>query len=450
MGVKQKLTDSVLEWLFVNKHSGRVVINSNSLFESLANENDNPVAGEKKVSVKESKFFRLYRNLQNRLLGKHRKGFRFVMLSSTIFFVIVFTLYFAATFINDVILFDTDLHVNEQGALNPRKALNCEYAMYLFNPSEVWANTGVRINKGDEFRINFSGGAATSISDVINASLDNLKPLYGWMSYDSLAITNNDTLNLKYCLSKGARHNEETFDFGSIIYTIQPEGAKVLYDPLSVPVRDMYSWQPGDKSRYFSGDRDFQKANKTGFLYLAVNDIVFGDYEDEKGRVVKGEDNIRKYLDADSLYFLNKAKGYLKGDRISYKNEIRPGLDSILKADPSFFYKDNVGQILLSVEIKRTVPRSFFNPMMAYRDFEYRLSDLPQADINDGWIIKLLISIGKLFVIFWYFLAFFIHITILYAIGMIQLWLVIIMVFFVFNVGQQIFYRKNKTTPETT
>ena len=404
-----------------------------------------------------------------------------MMITSTLFFVLVFTVHFSIVFIKDVILFDTELNVNEQGALNPKKALKCEHAVYLFNPSEVWANTGVRLNKGDKFRINFSGGTNTSIYEAVKAAKNNIKPRFDRVRYDSTYIKKQED-NRKYCLSKGTAHlgsdgRVHKFNFGTIMYTVQPESANVIYNPLSVPAKDLRSWNPGDTRKNHDADRDFHEAGSSGFLYLAVNDIIFGDYDDslsfkndpknpvdryfvnylrrieieqcEYSVKLSAESSIDDYFFSDSTYFYNIARESLKKGEIFDAAKIRDSLKFLLKNDHMFFYKDNIGQILVSVEIQRSEPGSFFNPMMAYRDFETNVAGLPEADVNACWLIKLLFFLVDIVVFIFWLLVFGLHILVLYALGALKLWAIIVIIFLMVNTLQRWFYGKKASNSTT-
>ena len=488
MGKERNFSDSILEWLqAISNHSGKIEVNDESLFEALAKDgSEETKEDDSHYSIWNTKLLkwidanlrfirptvkwlgnifyfvchlfkwlastllkwlfslvrraiaaaakligsnRIYRRLNNSLF--HKRSFRFIMIVATLFFVLVFTVHFSVVFIKDVILFNTELNVNEQGALNPRKALNCEHAVYLFNPSEVWANTGVRLNKGDKYRINISGGAHTSMYDAIRVAKENIKPDedYGWDRCDTIPFERKEP-GIMFCLSKGSSHlgsdgKIHKYSFGTIIHTVQSEGSNVVYNPLSVPVQDMRSWDPGNRRKRHDGDRDFHEAISSGYLYLAVNDIVFGDIRDgdilrlkyENGaylrilywsfkefpeseatkRIKKSLDscdrtylhpqaseNIKNYIYSDLDYFIKKEKHWadLRHTIVRPKETIKAKLDSILNIDHKYFYKDNVGQVLVSIEIQRGEPWAFFNPMIAYRDFETRVAELPEADVN--------------------------------------------------------------------
>lgn len=509
MGKDRKISDSILEWLMaLNGRSGKISINDESFFEALANEpkdnkkefeeshdskilkwlesewcfmvmfisgfyksirwlvgfiitSINCIAKRLKKSVRNNK---LYQKLYNTLF--YKKSFRFVIIAATFFFICVFTVHFAIVFIKDVILYDTEINVNEQGALNPRKALNCEHAIYLFNPSEVWANTGVRLNKGDRYRINISGGSYSTVYETVRAAKDNVKPFFDKVRLDSPYNLDKIEPTITYCLSKGALHlgsdnKVHKFGFGTVMYTIQPEAADLKYNPLSVPACELRSWDPGNINKRYDQDRAFHNATSSGYLYLAVNDIVFGDYNDSLSQQGRSESyakeinkygyrpkadalsSIKQYVDADIEYFSNKAKqakSYVDTEKL--KRE----LVGILKNDYSYFYRDNDGQIMVSVEIQRREPWAFFKPLMAYRTFETRVTELPEASINASWLVKALVFIWSIFVFLFWLIVFIGHILVLYAIGAIKLWVIIIILFIIADGFQHLFFGGKETT----
>ena len=382
---KNRFINSALEWLTENDRSGKLVVDDKSFFETLAEDNKSD------YSNKASSIGKWYSN----------KRMHFVLLMSSIVLMLGSFVYYTVAFLNDVILFKTEIHVNGQGALNPKKALNCEYAVYLFNTSEAWANTGVRINEGDEFRINISGGANTSITETLDAARANAKPRFSSVFYDNLDVIKGEPDSLlALCISKGGRDvgpDKAAVNFGSMLYTIQPEGANLVYSPQQVNKEDIYKWEPHYKGDYLVGAKSFCKAKVSGILYLSVNDLVFSEY------------NTGVYANLDAQF-----KAYNDVAKRRSDLELTDGVQDNLRNDGSYFYKDNLGQILVSVEIIRN--SSFFSlnyPLLAYRDFEY-------ASKDSGLFLGIL-----------YFLWFFIRVVAFYAIIMAVVWAVICLPYYI-------------------
>lgn len=356
---KNKLVSGLLDWLTEDDKPGKVSIDNKNLFESLA---------EADGSDKDRWYF--------------NKRLRFLLVVSAVVMVLVSVVYYASAFINDVILFKTEMHVNEQGALNPQKALNSEYALYLFNASEPWANTGVRINKGDKFRIIISGGTNTDITEILESAKNNTRPDFSWVFYDKWEPFKGESL-LDLCLSKGVEVNGEKVNFGSMLYTIQPEGANVVYSPQAVKTSDIYKWQPTKENKAAG----FTRAKESGMIYLAVNDIVFSQRDS-----MNIDEQFKKYN------LVARQEGQI--DTLSSSTV------SLLKDYNSYYYRDNIGQILVAVEVVRSVPKwsfkSFLNyPLYAYREFDYNSNDTCWIFPFIWFLITIIVYFALCFAVVW-------------------------------------------------
>lgn len=356
---KNKLVSGLLDWLTEDDKPGKVSIDNKTLFESLA---------EADGSDKDRWYF--------------NKRLRFLLVVSAVVMVLVSVVYYASAFINDVILFKTEMHVNEQGALNPQKALNSEYALYLFNASEPWANTGVRINEGDKYRIIISGGTNTDITEILESAKNNTRPDFSWVFYDKWEPFKGESL-LDLCLSKGVEVNGEKVNFGSMLYTIQPEGANVVYSPQAVKTSDIYKWQPTKENKAAG----FTHAKESGMIYLAVNDIVFSQRDS-----MNIDEQFKKYN------LVARQEGQI--DTLSSSTV------SLLKDYNSYYYRDNIGQILVAVEVVRSVPKwsfkSFLNyPLYAYREFDYNSNDTCWIFPFIWFLITIIVYFALCFAVVW-------------------------------------------------
>lgn len=348
-----------MDWLSEDGKPNKISIDNKALFESLAED----AASERK---------NWYTS----------KRLRFLLVVSTAVVVFISIVYYASAFINDVILYKTEMHVNEQGALNPQKALNSEYALYLFNASEPWANTGVRINKGDKFRIIISGGTNTDITEILESAKNNTRPDFSWVFYDKWEPFKGESL-LDLCLSKGVEVNGEKVNFGSMLYTIQPEGANVVYSPQAVKTSDIYKWQPTKENKAAG----FTRAKESGMIYLAVNDIVFSQRDS-----MNIDEQFKKYN------LVARQEGQI--DTLSSSTV------SLLKDYNSYYYRDNIGQILVAVEVVRSVPKwsfkSFLNyPLYAYREFDYNSNDTCWIFPFIWFLITIIVYFALCFAVVW-------------------------------------------------
>lgn len=293
------------------------------------------------------------------------QGLRFLLIVATLFMVLVATIWYGVFFINDVLLHETRFHINEQGTIIPNKPFGGEYAFFLFNTSEIWANPGIQVNKRDRIRLSISGGFNSSIEHVLDASVNNEAPKYAWVFPERMGkkSTGEPDWALKYCLSQGYQHRERSklfkkhhFDFGTVMYTIQSESANIANHPLKVPQNELRAWAPG---------RRFQKAYSSGYLYFAVNDLVF---DPDKPETIKGYyDEFRRRANKELQETQNPSK---INSLIREIKESKEEEKIVSESDPFFLYKDNLGQLLVAVEIQRALPSFWRWPEGAFRAFE--------------------------------------------------------------------------------
>lgn len=375
----------IIDMLVTSGKSGDISLDSDGLLECLAKSEHKP---------------------QHWWEIPYQKGLRLVLVLSVTVMMLTIIIYYGIRYINDVILYENQLTINEQGAFNPRKSLNCEYALYLFNTADLWANSGIQVNKKDRIRINISGACNSSVEGAIVAAVDNTEQKYQWVYYkrrekekkttDSI---NND--GIEYCVSeKREKSKQEDFDFGSVMFIIAPESGSLQYDPihgLNGDPLDITKLNPEENQR-------FKRANKSGTLYFAVNDMYFEN------------DSIMK------TYYKNEKHKNFRGKPFN-SLEI-----AARKGRPKHDYEDNLGQLLVSIEIQRHVPGWFFYPSMAYRFFEY--------NVNESLDYNIWGSIGKYFRCFGCFCLFAIWISFLFGLYVITL---LVLIYFLFLGGHWMF-----------
>jgi len=322
------------------------------------------------------------------------RGARLVATLSISALMLSLLIYYSIVFIKDNILFENRLTVNEQGAFNPHKSLNCEYGLYVFNTSDVWANTGIQISEEDRIRINISGGYNSAVQELIAATTSNSIPKYEWTNYKggTQKETTDNKDGKEYCLS-------DKHGFGAALWAIFQEGRDLAHHPYvrdtdpatykltkqhhGETLRTLREWMPRDGKR-------FQKAHFNGTLYLAINDMFFEDSLTMRSFYETHPELIRLDPKKDSIITI---KDYI--DRRSKY--------------PDFDFNDNLGQILVSVEIIRHVPHAFFYPTMQYRTLEYRVGEILGTEYEQGllrnnllfrfcWKLLRIIGVALLFV----------------------------------------------------
>ena len=288
--------------------------------------------------------------------------FNFFVLLAVFITVTVLTLTFSISYIKDVLLYKRDLTVTRNGVFMPNKSCGREYCLFLFNTSELWANTGIYLNKGDKFKMSVSGAFHSSVEDMRRDAENNnpcpeirwiggkqrqdyssalefeahsycYKKLFGFKKpkTDITTILQND--KLPYCVDSGTY-------IGAILYRIAPE-----HQPWKDTVdKFIHVWKP-------EIGQNFHKVCSSGVLTLAVNDIYF-----------KNEASLRNYTSRFPIRF----------DTIF-------DADSVLKYDigkedyKKMFYNDNLGQILVCLEIQHPLTDGMLNPLSAFRNLDTAL-----------------------------------------------------------------------------
>ena len=163
---------------------------------------------------------------QHNAHGFWKRGARLVGLVLVCLTVIAFVVYGLIFFTKNVLFYRGELRTNQFGTFIPRKSYSSEYAMYLFDASEQWMNSGVQVQKGDVLFISASGAFHTNYRKLVEAATNNTladtliiknktdTTCLRWV-YTNFHIKNNslDTINVKY----------KEFNFGDVLYQIVPE-----------------------------------------------------------------------------------------------------------------------------------------------------------------------------------------------------------------------------------
>lgn len=294
---------------------------------------------------------------------------RFFILLTIIIAVITIVLTFSFTYFKDVLFFKSNLSVNRHGVFMPSKSCGREYCLFLFNASELWSNTGIYLNEGDRYKISVSGAFHSSVEDLRrNAELNNSKPDNNWIGgkqrnelsayldsiYNSIEYNKRNTFyrvfHRKAVMPKSLNkvfpeYEKHTFCvdtnayFGAILYRIAPEYQ--LWDP-DDPNDSIIVWRPQNGETY-------QEVKTSGVLSMAINDIYFKD-----------STKLREYCQLYPVRF--------DSDTIPY--------NSIIESDKkkgnfkTIFYDDNIGQILVCMEIQHPLYWGFFNPLSPFRQLD--------------------------------------------------------------------------------
>ena len=165
--------------------------------------------------------------------------------------------------------------------------------------------------------------------------------------------------------------------------------------------------------------------------------------------VVPLKEVINSYYDKDSLSLivsikikelLIKTKEIIIKDSLSLKNYIDNVNEEFrrlkkeqgyVQKDPFALYKDNLGQLMVSVEIQHNSPRWFFEPMMAYRCFENNLTEL-WDDSDMAWVFKL-------FVTLFYIVLLTFHVAFTFVVKVLQIFIAVYLVLLVLSLFYRLF-----------
>lgn len=140
-----------------------------------------------------------------------------------------------------------------------------QVSYFLFNTAELWANSGISVEKGDVISIYASGAAHTAIHKLYEAS------------------KNNTYLNEKYFDSNGERLAKESkrdsLRSKYRIFPEMPQSALIMQVSNEVPFeKNKFAFRPDSASQdcfyYIGGKREKIHIRQDGVLFFAINDIV--------------------------------------------------------------------------------------------------------------------------------------------------------------------------------
>lgn len=139
-----------------------------------------------------------------------------------------------------------------------------QVSYFLFNTAELWANSGINVEKGDIISIYSSGAAHTAIHHLCQASADNSK------------------LKQQYFDSNGERMDPESerdkLRSQYRIFPYLPQSALIMQVSQEVPRSERFMFQPDSASQeqfyFIGGKREKIQIRQNGTLFFAVNDIV--------------------------------------------------------------------------------------------------------------------------------------------------------------------------------
>lgn len=272
----------------------------------------------------------------------------FITLTLAILMCISLIVRYTVSYIEENLLYENTAVSTTEGALIHHQSLGRDYVLYMFNTASPWANTGIKLYKGDQIKnIGISGGFHSSVGHLISDTEgNNSKPSERLRSFEKKnsekILTTDDEGKKEFLVAP-------TLPIGSAIYRVGNSNTLSLLNK--------------------KGEWENIKIDKDGILYLSVNDVNGNKLESyaEKfeERFVKGYNDTLKNLYFPKVFDVNN-----KLD----STERRIILDAYNKRYidiRDLFYADNIGQVMFCAEIVH--PLSWCSEKLAFRYIDSKL-----------------------------------------------------------------------------
>lgn len=167
--------------------------------------------------------------------GFWRRGAKLLGILLVCIVTLAFLSYSIVFFCQNILFYRGELNTNQFGAFMPRETYCSEYAMFLFDTSEKWVNSGIQVQENDRLFISASGAFHSNYRELVNAatnncladtviSRDNDIVRSRWIFYpkkdpiDERDI-DKDTANVAF---KYAVNSKRLF-FGDVLFQVVPE-----------------------------------------------------------------------------------------------------------------------------------------------------------------------------------------------------------------------------------
>lgn len=272
------------------------------------------------------------------------------------------------------------IETNIQGA-TIMKAEDKEVIYWLFNTADLWANSGIEVEEGDELTIRASGAFFTAIHHLVDASKENYKPEDEWVGTEG----QRKEINLREKLRAEYRINKN-YDEGILLMQIVPNSNNGDGNWKSLDPKNLKD----GRIEVIGKERRNLQIGSPGVLHFAVNDIVLTDsvldgmykqwidslanhkYLDEKKKeeILANLWDIKKMMSLNNSIFNDSLKKQIKKEKIGLALGHYPqikGDTSGYKAYPLVnelvYYKqnsfrdawfiDNLGSFLIVIERKK-------------------------------------------------------------------------------------------------
>lgn len=334
------------------------------------------------VDIDDTNFFVGLANSKSK--DGNSKIFNFSILIFAIIIGLAFVINSSVYFVKDVLCSKNGCRITSEGAIAAYMNGDKEFYLYMFNASEPWTNTGIQLLKGDKMRMRVSGGFFSDALGLYEAAQWNFKPYYDWIS-----MNNNDATNEKFIWpftnnnkttdnEKDSRLICEEANFGDLIYRIGNEE----YDDDKI----LYLNKNRSNFRYY-----FDEVQESGYLLLSINEV----------KQEKQNTNLSWPQDRDSI-----KNSFREKDTLYYKYHEKMINDSTVAFDKFIHsawnnndnYKDNIGQILVAVEIQRKLDKIQWRKIW-YRYVENNVMEIWNSNIMSVWktLLTVLFMIWAIF-----------------------------------------------------
>ncbi|MDR3046338.1 MAG: hypothetical protein LBU51_01835 [Bacteroidales bacterium] len=351
------------------------------------------------IKIDDSHFFAVIAKDEK---GKYKK-FILLLVAFILSIAIVATSFIF--FINDVLLFQNDTQINEQGAIISNRSCNRQSVIYLFNSADKWADTGVQLQQGDKIKISVSGGFHSDIAMMKNAAENNYKPKYELVTFKK--SNKNWFYNIFKCekdtVDSTLLYNEKDAFFGSILFQIASESGVENNE-----IDNSKNVEAGIIQQ-INGQVHESEVDRNGVLYLSVNDIYLTDNV-IKQLELDNIDSLKNWnIDTSKEFFTNEQIDTIRGrlplyfvekDTLVYYRGTK--FMEYFQKNRDAYFNDNLGEILVVMNIDRKL-NDFSCRSSWYRETEARIYNILDdgKEIKYEWLDNIWIGIQVIVAFFW-------------------------------------------------
>lgn len=231
-----------------------------------------------------------------------------------------------------------------------------ELTYWLFNTADLWANSGIRVERGDKLTIRASGKSNTSIHHLVDNAFRNSRPRYRWVGTEGEPRPANTRTAYRIYAERDpdALIMQVVPDNGYVNTRLREEYLRPDFVPAVKGEED-----PQNRFYHIGRERTNLLINQSGTLHFAVNDIVLTD------RCIDSMDRQN-----DRLFYKDNPDDYL--DLLLLKHDTVM-LERMLESEDSTLWSQRC--TLLAEVRKKFGSRTDIEPNALQISFEYRPRD---------------------------------------------------------------------------